>query len=140
MVQLVSPQSTLPPPAQARLQLVVNTGQRSDVYPLFDAAVVNVGRDADNVIRVDDASVSRRHLEVHAAGEGAFVVDLGSSNGTLLVRGSGGSDEDAGPSTAHRLPPHQPVPICVGQAIRVGPALIFLQVKTRTSQSQLKAS
>jgi two-component system response regulator AtoC len=134
----VSPQSTLPPPAQARLQLVVNTGQRSDVYPLFDAAVVNVGRDSENVIRIDDASVSRRHLELHAAGDGAFVVDLGSSNGTLLVRSGGGSEEDFGPSTAHRLPPHQPVPIRVGEAVRVGPALIFLQLKTRTSQSQLR--
>jgi two-component system response regulator AtoC len=138
-VRDVSHQSTLPPPAQARLQLVVNTGQRSDVYPLFDAAVVSIGRDSENVIRIDDASVSRRHLELHAAGEGAFVVDLDSSNGTLLVRSGGRSEEDVGPSTAHRLPPHQPVPLRVGEAVRVGPALIVLQARTRTSQSQLRA-
>jgi two-component system response regulator AtoC len=138
-VQVVSHQSTLPPPAQARLQLVVNTGQRSDVYPLFEGAVVSVGRDSENVIRVDDASVSRRHLEVHAADDAAFVVDLASSNGTLLVRSGSLSEEDLGPSTAHRLPPNQPVPLRVGQAVRVGPALIFLQLKTRTSQSQLRA-
>ncbi len=80
----MSHQSTLPPPAQARLQLVVNTGQRSEAYPLFDDAVVNVGRDSDNVIRIDDASVSRRHLQVQATEDGAFVVDLGSSNGTFV--------------------------------------------------------
>jgi two-component system response regulator AtoC len=135
----VSHQSTLPPPAQARLQLVVNTGQRSDVYPLFDDAVVSVGRDSDNVIRIDDASVSRRHLEMHASDDGAFVVDLGSSNGTLLVRSGAIDEEEEGPSTAHRLPPHQPVPLRVGEAVRVGPALIFLQLKTRTSQSALRA-
>jgi two-component system response regulator AtoC len=135
----VAPHSTLPPPALARLQLVVNTGQRSDVYPLYDDSVVNVGRDSDNVIRVDDASVSRRHLELHASEDGAFVVDLGSSNGTLLVRSNPSRDEDVGPGTAHRLPPHQPVPLRIGEAVRVGPAMIFLQVKTRTSQSQLKA-
>jgi two-component system, NtrC family, response regulator AtoC len=134
----VSHQSTLPPPAQARLQLVVNTGQRSEAYPLFDDAVVNVGRDSDNVIRIDDASVSRRHLQVQATEDGAFVVDLGSSNGTLLER-SGALDEELGPSTAHRLPPNQPVPLRVGEALRVGPALIFLQLKTRSSQSQLRA-
>jgi two-component system response regulator AtoC len=140
MVQLVSPQSTLPPPAQARLQLVVNTGQRSDVHPLFDDAVVNVGRDSDNIIRIDDASVSRHHLELHAAEDGAFVVDLGSSNGTLLVRnGANVDEEEEGPSTAHRLPHNQPVPLRVGDAVRVGPALIFLQLKTRTSQSALRA-
>jgi two-component system response regulator AtoC len=140
MVQLVSPQSTLPPPAQARLQLVVNTGQRSDVHPLFDDAVVNVGRDSDNIIRIDDASVSRHHLEMHAADDGAFVVDLGSSNGTLLVRnGASVDEEEEGPSTAHRLPHNQPVPMRVGDAVRVGPALIFLQLKTRTSQSALRA-
>jgi transcriptional regulator with GAF, ATPase, and Fis domain len=119
--------------------LVVNTGQRSDVYPLFDDAVVNVGRDSDNIIRIDDASVSRRHIEIHAAEDGAFVVDLGSSNGTLLVRSASLDEEEEGPSTAHRLPPHQPVPLRVGEAVRVGPALIFLQLKTRTSQSALRA-
>jgi two-component system response regulator AtoC len=133
----VSPHSTLPPPAQARLQLVVNTGLRSDIYPLYDDSVVSVGRDSDNVIRIEDASVSRRHLELHAAEDGALVVDLGSSNGTLLVRVGGASDEEIGPGTAHRLAPHQPVPLRVGESVRVGPALIFLQVKTRTSQSQL---
>jgi transcriptional regulator with GAF, ATPase, and Fis domain len=133
----VSPHSTLPPPAQARLQLVVNTGIRSDIYPLYDDSVVSVGRDSDNVIRIEDASVSRRHLELQATEDGAFVVDLGSSNGTLLVRSGGASDEDAGPGTAHRLPPHQPVPLRVGESVRVGPALIFLQVKTRSSQSAL---
>ncbi|HTV19104.1 MAG TPA: sigma 54-interacting transcriptional regulator, partial [Polyangiaceae bacterium] len=135
----MSHQSTLPPPAQARLQLVVNTGQRSDVYPLFDDAVVNVGRDSDNIIRIDDASVSRRHLEMQATEDGAFVVDLGSSNGTLLVRSGVVDEEEDGPSTAHRLPPNQPVPLRVGEAVRVGPALIFLQQKTRTSQSALRA-
>jgi len=129
--------STLPPPARARLQLVVNTGVRSDVYPLFDDTVVSVGRDGDNVIRIEDASVSRHHLELHATDDGAFVVDLDSSNGTLLVRGNAAVDDELGPSTAHRLPPHQPVPIRVGQSVRVGPALIVLQTKTRTSQSQL---
>jgi two-component system response regulator AtoC len=136
-VSAVSPHSTLPPPALARLQLVVNTGQRSDIYPLYDDNVVSVGRDSDNVIRIEDASVSRRHLELHAAEDGALVVDLGSSNGTLLVRTSGASEEDAGPGTAHRLPPHQPVPLRIGESVRVGPALIFLQVKTRSSQSAL---
>jgi transcriptional regulator with GAF, ATPase, and Fis domain len=135
----VSHQSTLPPPAQARLQLVVNTGQRSEVFPLYDDSVVTVGRDSNNVIRIDDASVSRHHVELHAAEDGALVIDLGSSNGTMLIRQVGISDEEAGPGTAHRLPPHQPVPLRVGESVRVGPALIFLQVKTRTSQSQLRA-
>ncbi|HWO10228.1 MAG TPA: sigma 54-interacting transcriptional regulator, partial [Polyangiaceae bacterium] len=118
---------------------VVNTGSRSEVYPLFDDTVVSVGRDGDNLIRIEDSSVSRHHLELHATEDGAFVVDLDSSNGTLLMRGSAAGDEESGPGTAHRLPPHQPVPLRVGQSVRVGPALIVLQIKTRTSQSQLAA-
>jgi two-component system, NtrC family, response regulator AtoC len=133
----VASQSTLPPPARARLQVVVNTGLRSEVYPLFDDTVVSVGRDGDNMIRIDDSSVSRHHLELHATDDAAFVVDLDSSNGTLIMRGGTGGDEELGPGTAHRLPPHQPVPLRVGQSVRVGPALLVLQVKTRTSQSQL---
>ena len=50
----------------------------------LDAAVVGVGRDATNPIRLHDVEVSRRHAQVVQA-EGLFrLVDLGSSNGTFV--------------------------------------------------------
>ncbi len=136
----MSSSSTQPPPAQARLQLVVNTGQKSEVFPVYDNSVVAIGRDVENGIRIDDPSVSRRHLELHATDDGVEVQDLGSANGTLLVRAVGGVDEEeAGPATAHRLPQRQRFPLRVGDALRIGPAVISLQIKSRSSQSQLRA-
>ncbi len=106
---------------------------------MYDDSVVTIGRDSENTIRIDEASVSRRHLEVSTDLEGVVVVDLGSSNGTLLMRGGPGNEEEVGPGTAHRLPPHQRLPFRVGEALRVGPAVISLQQKSRSSQSQLSA-
>ena len=43
-----------------------------------------IGRDAKNDIRLDDASVSRRHAMLTSAIGEYFVEDLGSTNGSLL--------------------------------------------------------
>lgn len=43
-----------------------------------------VGRGSDCEITIDDASASRRHVEIVWDGERAQVTDLGSTNGTLL--------------------------------------------------------
>ncbi|MEO6712944.1 MAG: DUF3662 and FHA domain-containing protein [Mycobacteriales bacterium] len=43
-----------------------------------------VGRGSDARIRIDDAGVSRRHAEVRREGDEVFLVDLGSTNGTLV--------------------------------------------------------
>ena len=95
--------STIPPPPSSRLELVVNTGRKSEVFPVDGITVVGVGRDVENTIRVDDASVSRQHLKLHPAGDMVEVEDLGSANGTLLVRGAVDMDEEeTGPGTAHR--------------------------------------
>jgi two-component system response regulator AtoC len=119
---------------------VVNTGQKSEVFPLFGVAPIGIGRDSDNTIRIDDPSVSRHHLRVYIDGDGIEVEDLGSSNGTLLLRGNVLSEEEVGPGTAHRLPASRRLPFRVGDTLRVGPAVISLAHKTRSSLSQLKAA
>jgi len=43
-----------------------------------------IGRDAKNDIRLDDASVSRRHAMLTSAMGEYFVEDLGSTNGSIL--------------------------------------------------------
>lgn len=64
--------------------LIVVQGPQQGRRFLLEAAVVPVGRDASNVIRLHDTEVSRRHAEFRRTEEGYLVVDLGSSNGTWV--------------------------------------------------------
>jgi two-component system, NtrC family, sensor kinase len=59
-----------------------NRGARFD----FDGedGAVSIGREAGNVVTLDDHEVSRRHAEIRRVGETYIVGDLKSSNGTFL--------------------------------------------------------
>lgn len=46
--------------------------------------VITVGRGAENIIRIEDPSVSGRHAEFYTAGAGYHVRDIGSTNGTRV--------------------------------------------------------
>jgi ABC transport system ATP-binding/permease protein len=52
-------------------------------FPL-DRDVLEVGRDEDAAIRVDEPLVSRRHARLERRGEAWVVVDLGSTNFTRV--------------------------------------------------------
>src|SRR5689334_1600220 len=52
-------------------------------FDLADAAQTS-GRDPTNQIRLNDNEASRRHAELHGAGGEYEIVDLQSSNGTLV--------------------------------------------------------
>jgi hypothetical protein len=43
-----------------------------------------IGRNGD--IRLDDESVSKRHVEIQLRGQEIYMRDLGSTNGTFLVK------------------------------------------------------
>jgi predicted component of type VI protein secretion system len=46
--------------------------------------VTSLGRHDDCIIRIKSSQVSRRHCEIHEAGDVLTVRDLGSSNGTFV--------------------------------------------------------
>ncbi len=50
----------------------------------LSAATVVLGRSRECDVRVADLNVSRKHAEVREDGDGHVLVDLGSTNGTLL--------------------------------------------------------
>lgn len=66
----------------ARHPLVDIDGQRY----LLTGPVTVIGRGSEADIVVDDAGVSRRHLEIRVTGDGVVATDLGSTNG-LYVEG-----------------------------------------------------
>src|SRR5688572_3674979 len=117
---------TLPPPAEARFELIVRTRDSSRAVPIEVGKTLGVGRGEDNAIRLECASVSRAHLELHPTPEGLEVEDLGSSNGTTLIR----AGADTG--SPERLPANERSSMRPGDALRVGSVVLSLQVKRRS--------
>ncbi len=80
-----------------RLVLSATAGAPERVV-LLDKAVTVVGRGAEADLRLPDTGVSRAHAEIHADGGQVRVVDLDSTNGTLVngrrVREAALSDGD----------------------------------------------
>ncbi len=116
------------PHSNAELELGVYTRNQSRVYPLPASGIVGIGRGAENVIRVEDPAVSRRHARI-VVGEEVEVEDLGGTNGTILIR-SGDASVARGDTQSNfqrRLEPSKPVRMFAGDVVRVGAVLIVLQ-------------
>jgi peptidoglycan glycosyltransferase len=61
--------------------------ERSDGAPVefpLEGDALEVGRDEDAAIRIDEPLVSRRHARIERRGEAWVVVDLGSTNFTRV--------------------------------------------------------
>ena len=61
---------------------VVEEGQRSPLQ--LDSKVITIGRALDNDIRLGSSKVSRYHSRIENRGGKAWVIDLGSANGTRV--------------------------------------------------------
>jgi hypothetical protein len=46
--------------------------------------VTSIGRGSDTDLRIDDPGISRRHAEIRVDGSRAVLVDLGSTNGSIV--------------------------------------------------------
>jgi len=83
-----------------------------------------IGRDASADLIVGLASVSGRHGLFRPTGVGYTYADLGSTNGSALVRGGAGAPEG--------LAAHQPVPIVPGDVLWLGdrdaPVIVRVEV------------
>lgn len=68
----------------AQFQFVIRSGPNTGtIYPL-DASEIIIGRDASNVIAINDAEVSRKHAKLNLQNSGYVIQDLGSTNGTFI--------------------------------------------------------
>lgn len=95
------------PGSRRRFKLVVQNELRigrasSDLVPEVDLT------DDDGA----EKGVSRLHAKIQSVQEGLVLIDLDSTNGTLLNN--------------YRLPPHEPYPLHSGDEIRFGDLLIHL--------------
>ena len=83
------------------------------VVPL-NVPVITIGRGPDNSLPLSHQLVSRHHAEIRMSGPQPVLIDLGSSNGTLLKGG--------------RLLPNQPTLLAVGDVFQIGPFSMTYQV------------
>ena len=82
----VSPQgqpSSKPPPAVLVVIHAQDPAEQGRRYPLGDEDVT-MGRDRANTVVVPSESASRRHARIFVSGGAHVLVDLESTNGTLL--------------------------------------------------------
>jgi two-component system response regulator AtoC len=99
------------------LEIVAFIDDQVITCPLPCGGVLTLGRDADNAIRLDHPSVSRRHATLHV-GPPLQIEDLGSANGTR-VRSRRSHDDHGG---THRLwsATNQPIEIAPGDGLVFG--------------------
>ncbi|BCB77823.1 hypothetical protein GCM10022251_38540 [Phytohabitans flavus] len=71
------------PPAGAAM-LRIRQGPGSGAVFVLDGDVVTCGRDGNNEIVLDGATVSRKHADFHRQGSGYTIEDLDSLNGTYV--------------------------------------------------------
>jgi hypothetical protein len=65
-------------------KLIVSLPDGSSVTHELSEDIVTVGRVSDNVIQIEDASVSSHHAEFVASGDHHILKDLDSTNGTRV--------------------------------------------------------
>jgi len=104
-----------------KLTLLVVVGDAAKVLPLPDRRALSIGRGKGVDLRLDDQTVSSRHVKLHLFGDTVRVEDLGSTNGTR-VRG-----RDLGRGETVELQP--------GDAVEIGRTLLVLQ---RSGSSQTR--
>jgi eukaryotic-like serine/threonine-protein kinase len=93
--------------------LISRQGEAPRVYHL-EKSVVTIGRSSDNDVALSVDGISRRHARLERSAAGWQVVDLGSTNGTLL--------------DSARLLPAVPEAWQPAQVLRMGPFFLRLQV------------
>ncbi len=105
-------------PSEPHLLIVAVDGTWTS-RPLPAEGVLTIGRDAGADIRIDEKAVSRRHARLEVTAGGLRLVDLGSSNGTIV-----GGEVVRGASAA--VPP--------GASILVGRTVIAVHAPPRVPE------
>lgn len=65
-------------------QLVMKTGPTPGKAFALDKGEINIGRDVNNEVVINDSEVSRKHARVIIQGDSYVLEDLGSTNGTSV--------------------------------------------------------
>ena len=64
--------------------MIVSGERKGERFPVVEGRAITLGRDAANTICLPDRKLSRIHCQIDAIGDRCQVVDLNSTNGTLV--------------------------------------------------------
>lgn len=68
-----------------KAHLVLLTGEKAGThYLLREDRMTVIGRDGECLIRLEDPDASRRHAAIQPFGREFYIMDMGSTNGTLI--------------------------------------------------------
>ena len=68
-----------------RAHLALLTGEKAGTHYLIkDDRMTVIGRDGECLIRLEDPDASRRHAAIQPFGREFYIMDMGSTNGTLI--------------------------------------------------------
>lgn len=109
---------------EQRIDFVVYVKTMSFSHPLPLGSSYKVGRGVGTHVRIDDPSVSREHLLIHAGENGVEVEELSSSNGTCLFPGK----SSPGPANDVTLVPRRRYALREGDVLRIGSVAALLRV------------
>lgn len=70
------------PPCMARIVLTLEDGV--EIETELDADVITIGRHPDSIVVLPSGSVSSHHATIKRRGDGFYVQDLGTTNGTKV--------------------------------------------------------
>ncbi|MFO7678736.1 MAG: protein kinase [Chloroflexota bacterium] len=107
-------------PASADYLIIQRQGAANRTHPL-DKATIIIGRTPECDLTLDAPGISRRHARLERSTTGWQLIDMGSSNGTL-VKG-------------RKLLPNVPEPWEPGQVAQIGPYLIRWQAAQKMASS-----
>jgi two-component system, NtrC family, response regulator AtoC len=113
------------PRAEEGRCLLVVADRRAIVWPLPATGPVVLGRGDDVDLRIEHASVSRKHARPDV-GEGLILTDLGSANGTRV----GG----------RAVTPNVPVPVEAGAVIELGAVWVVVHDASDAATSSAEAA
>jgi DNA-binding NtrC family response regulator len=107
---------------QTGRQLLVFSPDQTRAFELPPSGEVTIGRGEDNIIRIEHASVSRRHALLHVRSEIA-IEDLGAANGTFV------QDRmiDAEQTVALKQLVRQSAEIAIGQTVMLGAVTLVVR-------------
>lgn len=74
----------IPGPRVAFIEVYGPQGELIDWHRLPATGTISIGRGSDQMIRIADLTVSRRHAQIQAEGGKYYISDMGSLNDTLL--------------------------------------------------------